>query len=124
MSAAIAQAKLAMGLTSPNPPVGAVIVSEENKIIGIGKTQPYGKNHAEIEAIKSAGDNVKNSTLYTTLEPCNIELNTPPCTKAIIQSNIKHVTIGTKDPNPKINGKGIRILEENGITTEIAGPYL
>ena len=119
MSAAIAQAKLAMGLTSPNPPVGAVIVSEENKIIGIGKTQPYGKNHAEIEAIKSAGDNVKNSTLYTTLEPCNIELNTPPCTQAIIQSNIKHVTIGTKDPNPKINGKGIRILEENGITTEI-----
>ena len=119
MSAAIAQAKLAMGLTSPNPPVGAVIVSEENKIIGIGKTQPYGENHAEIEAIKSAGNNVKNSTLYTTLEPCNIKLNTPPCTRAIIQSNIKHVTIGTKDPNPKINGKGIRILEENGITTEI-----
>ena len=119
MSAAITQAKLAMGLTSPNPPVGAIIVSQENKIIGMGNTQPYGKNHAEIEAIKSAGNNVKNSTLYTTLEPCNIELNTPPCTKSIIQSNIKHVIIGTKDPNPKINGKGIKILEENGITTEV-----
>jgi len=119
MSTAIAQAKLAMGLTSPNPPVGAVIVSEENKIVGIGNTQSYRNNHAEIEAIKSAGNNVKNSTLYTTLEPCNIELNTPPCTKAIIQNNIKHVIIGTKDPNPKINGKGIKILNENGITTEI-----
>ena len=110
MSAAITQAKLAMGLTSPNPPVGAIIVSEENKIIGMGNTQPYGKNHAEIEAIKSAGNNVKNSTLYTTLEPCNIELNTPPCTKSIIQNNIKHVIIGTKDPNPKINGKGINLM--------------
>ena len=110
MSEAINQAKLAMGLTSPNPPVGAVIVSEQNKIIGIGHTQPYGKNHAEIEAIKSSRSDIQNSTLYTTLEPCNVEINTPPCTREIIKNKIKHVIIGTTDPNPKINGKGIKNL--------------
>ncbi|MBU92963.1 MAG: riboflavin biosynthesis protein RibD [Chloroflexi bacterium] len=119
MSEAINQAKLAMGLTSPNPPVGAVLVSEHNKIIGMGHTQAFGKNHAEVEAINSSYSNVQNSTLYTTLEPCSIEINTPPCTDKIIKSKIKHVIIGTTDPNPKINGKGIKILEENGITTEI-----
>ena len=119
MSEAINQAKLAMGLTSPNPPVGAVIVSKQNKIIGMGHTQAYGKNHAEIEAIKSSSDNLQNSTLYTTLEPCNIEINTPPCTKEIIKNKIKHVIIGSTDPNPKINGRGIKILEDKGITTEI-----
>lgn len=119
MSEAINQAKLAMGLTSPNPPVGAVIVSKQNKIIGMGHTQAYGKNHAEIEAIKSSSSNIQNSTLYTTLEPCNIEINTPPCTKEIIKNKIKHVIIGSTDPNPKINGRGIKILEDKGITTEI-----
>ena len=93
MSEAINQAKLAMGLTSPNPPVGAVIVSKQNKIIGMGHTQAYGKSHAEIEAIKSSSSNIQNSTLYTTLEPCNIEINTPPCTKEIIKNKIKHVII-------------------------------
>ena len=119
MSEAINQAKLAMGLTSPNPPVGAVIVSKQNKIIGMGHTQAYGKNHAEIEAIKSSSSNIQNSTLYTTLEPCNIEINTPPCTKEIIKNKIKHVIIGSTDPNPKINGRGIKMLEDKGITTEI-----
>ena len=119
MSEAINQAKLAMGLTSPNPPVGAVIVSKQNKIIGMGHTQAYGKNHAEIEAIKSSSSNIQNCTLYTTLEPCNIEINTPPCTKEIIKNKIKHVIIGSTDPNPKINGRGIKILEDKGITTEI-----
>ena len=119
MSEAINQAKLAMGLTSPNPPVGAVIVSKQNKIIGMGHTQAYGKSHAEIEAIKSSSSNIQNSTLYTTLEPCNIEINTPPCTKEIIKNKIKHVIIGSTDPNPKINGRGIKILEDKGITTEI-----
>ena len=119
MSEAINQAKLAMGLTSPNPPVGAIIVSDQNKIIGTGHTQSYGKNHAEIEAIKSSSGNIQNSTLYTTLEPCNIEINTPACTKEIIKNKIKHVIIGSTDPNPKINGRGIKILEDKGITTEI-----
>ena len=119
MSEAINQAKLAMGLTSPNPPVGAVIVSKQNKIIGMGHTQAYGKSHAEIEAIKSSSSNIQNSTLYTTLEPCNIEINTPPCTKEIIKNKIKHVIIGSTDPNPKINGRGIKMLEDKGITTEI-----
>ena len=110
---------LAMGKSSPNPPVGALIVSSENKIIGRGHTQKIGGNHAEIEAINNATESLENSTLYTTLEPCNITGNTPPCTEAIINNKIKHVVICQKDPNPEINGNGIKILNEHNITTEI-----
>ena len=110
---------LAMGKSSPNPPVGAIIVSSQNKIIGRGHTQNIGGNHAEIEAINNATESLTNSTLYTTLEPCNITGNTPPCTEAIIKNKITHVVICQKDPNPKINGNGIKILNENNVTTEI-----
>ncbi|MFL2634584.1 MAG: bifunctional diaminohydroxyphosphoribosylaminopyrimidine deaminase/5-amino-6-(5-phosphoribosylamino)uracil reductase RibD [Dehalococcoidia bacterium] len=120
MQEAANEALLAMGNCSPNPPVGAIIVSKDNKIIGRGHTQRIGYNHAEIEAINSCSEDLEESTLFTTLEPCNITINTPPCTDQIIKSKITHVVVGAKDINPKINGAGITDLIEGNVKTEIS----
>ena len=120
MQEAANEALLAMGNCSPNPPVGAIIVSKDNKIIGRGHTQRFRHNHAEIEAINSCNEDLKESTLFTTLEPCNLTLNTPPCTDQIIKSKIKHVVVGAKDINPKINGAGINELIKANIKTEMS----
>ena len=116
---AIKEAFNAMGKSTPNPPVGAIIVSKDNRVIGRGHTQSYGENHAEIEAINKSNANLEGSTLYTTLEPCNIFNNTPPCTDSIIKNKIKHVVIGAIDINSDVNGRGIKQLNDNGITTEL-----
>lgn len=114
MRAALQESRRAHSFSSPNPHVGAVLV-KQNKIISKGHTQPPGKSHAEIQAIKKAGLAVKNSSLYVTLEPCSIFGRTPPCTEQIIKSGIKNVYIGMKDPNPKVSGKGARLLKKAGI---------
>ena len=93
-----------IGNTYPNPSVGAIVV-KKNKILSRGWTQRGGVPHAEIIALKKK--NFSGATLYTTLEPCCHYGKTPPCIKQIINSKIKRVVIGVKDPNPKINGKGI-----------------
>ena len=107
-------AEKARGKTSPNPFVGAIIVKNA-KIIGKGYTQPAGKDHAEIQALKQAGKDAEDSTMYVTLEPCVHFGKTPPCTDAIIKAKIKKVVIGAKDPNPLVNGKGIEKLKSAGI---------
>jgi diaminohydroxyphosphoribosylaminopyrimidine deaminase/5-amino-6-(5-phosphoribosylamino)uracil reductase len=107
-------AEKARGRTSPNPFVGAIIV-KNGKIIGKGYTQPAGKDHAEIQALKQAGKDAEDSTMYVTLEPCVHFGKTPPCTDAIIKAKIKKVVIGAKDPNPLVNGKGIEKLKSAGI---------
>ncbi|MEA3475124.1 MAG: bifunctional diaminohydroxyphosphoribosylaminopyrimidine deaminase/5-amino-6-(5-phosphoribosylamino)uracil reductase RibD [Candidatus Cloacimonadota bacterium] len=107
-------AEKARGKTSPNPFVGAIIANN-GKIIGKGYTQPAGKDHAEIQALKQAGDEAQNSTMYITLEPCVHFGKTPPCTDAIIKAKIKKVVIGAKDPNQLVNGKGIERLKSAGI---------
>ncbi|MDH4128680.1 MAG: bifunctional diaminohydroxyphosphoribosylaminopyrimidine deaminase/5-amino-6-(5-phosphoribosylamino)uracil reductase RibD [Spirochaetota bacterium] len=105
------------GNTSPNPSVGAILV-KDNRIIGEGATQKAGEDHAEVVAIKKAGDNVAGSTLYVTLEPCCIQGKTPPCTDLIIEKKIKNVVVGSLDPNPKVNGNGISTLKKAGIKVE------
>ncbi len=105
------------GLTSPNPFVGAVLV-RNNKIIGKGFTQPWGKDHAEIQAIKDANYDCRGAELYVTLEPCAHFGKTPPCADAIIKYGIKAVYAGIKDPNPKVNGKGFEKLESAGINVK------
>lgn len=107
-------AEKARGKTSPNPFVGAIIVKND-EIIGKGYTQPAGKDHAEIQALKQAGKEAKNAIMYVTLEPCVHFGKTPPCTEAIIKSKIKKVIIGAKDPNPFVKGKGIEKLKSAGI---------
>jgi len=108
----------AKGQTSPNPLVGAVIV-KNGKVLATGFHHRCGSDHAEVDALKKIKDNIKGSTLYVTLEPCGHHGKTPPCTEAIIKSGIKHVVIGTPDPNPVNNGKSIRQLNNHGIKTTV-----
>lgn len=111
---AIKIAEKGRGLTSPNPFVGAVIVKND-VIIGEGYTQPWGKDHAEIQALKDAGSAAKGAEMYVTLEPCSHYGKTPPCAKAIIAAGIRAVYIGIKDPNPKVAGRGIEMMQLAGI---------
>ncbi|QGU93879.1 bifunctional diaminohydroxyphosphoribosylaminopyrimidine deaminase/5-amino-6-(5-phosphoribosylamino)uracil reductase RibD [Clostridium bovifaecis] len=114
MKRAIELSKLGIGYTYPNPLVGAVIV-KNNRIIGEGYHAHYGGPHAEINALKSAGEDVKGSTMYVTLEPCSHYGKTPPCANAIVKSGIEKVIVGMKDPNDLVAGRGIEILKKNGI---------
>ncbi|MHB8483539.1 MAG: bifunctional diaminohydroxyphosphoribosylaminopyrimidine deaminase/5-amino-6-(5-phosphoribosylamino)uracil reductase RibD [Nitrospiria bacterium] len=103
------------GNVSPNPLVGAVI-TRRGKIVGRGYHQKAGMLHAEVNAIHQAGDQAKGGTLYLNLEPCcHSEKRTPPCTDAILKSGIKKVVVAMKDPNPKVNGKGIFLLRRHGL---------
>ena len=105
-----------IGNTWPNPSVGVVVVKND-QIISRGWTQAGGRPHAEIVALKKK--NFLGATLYTTLEPCSHHGKTPPCVDQIIKSKINRVVIGLKDPNPKINGKGIRKLKKKKIKVTI-----
>ena len=116
MERAISLAKLALGQVSPNPAVGAVIVKDDD-IIGQGYTQPPGSSHAEIMALKEAGNSANGAVMYVTLEPCCHYGRTPPCTKAIIAAGIKEVHAAMIDPNPQVNGKGLKELEKAGVKT-------
>ncbi|MCX7705033.1 MAG: bifunctional diaminohydroxyphosphoribosylaminopyrimidine deaminase/5-amino-6-(5-phosphoribosylamino)uracil reductase RibD, partial [bacterium] len=107
-------AKKGLGLVSPNPMVGALVV-KGNHIVGQGWHQAFGHSHAEVEAIKMAGIKAKGATLYVNLEPCCHYGKTPPCTDLIIKTGIKKVVFCTKDPNPLVAGKSIEILKQNGI---------
>lgn len=117
MIRAIELAKLGKGWTNPNPLVGAVIV-QNGKIIAEGYHHKCGELHAERDALKNAKENnvdVNGSTIYVTLEPCCHHGRQPPCVEAIIESGIKKVVIGSRDPNPLVNGGGVQILEKAGI---------
>ncbi|WP_138160304.1 bifunctional diaminohydroxyphosphoribosylaminopyrimidine deaminase/5-amino-6-(5-phosphoribosylamino)uracil reductase RibD [Peptoniphilus catoniae] len=114
MKLALDLAKGGMGYVNPNPMVGAVIV-KNGKIIGQGYHQVYGKEHAEVNAINSAIEDPKGSTIYVTLEPCSHYGSQPPCSKKLIEVGIKKVVIGSKDPNPLVAGRGIKELKDNGI---------
>ena len=120
MQRALELANKAKGKTSPNPMVGAVIV-KGYRIISEGYHQKAGSPHAEIVALRKAGNKAKDATMFVTLEPCcHTDKRTPPCTKAIIASGIKKVIVATNDPNPKVSGKGIRELRKAGIETEVS----
>lgn len=114
MKIAIRLAKKGIGRTSPNPIVGAVVV-KNNRIVGRGYHKMAGLPHAEKNALNNAGSLAKGADLYVTLEPCNHYGRTPPCTDAIIDSGIKRVFVGMKDPNPLVGGRGIKKLKKNGI---------
>lgn len=118
MEAALREARKGIGKVSPNPLVGAVIV-KKGKIIGKGSHLKFGKAHAEINALKNASRNAENAGMYVTLEPCCHYGKTPPCVDAIIESGIKKVFIGVKDPNPEVNGRGIRKLQNSGVKVKV-----
>ena len=114
MLQAIQLAKQGEGWTNPNPMVGAVIV-KNGRIIGKGYHKKCGELHAERNAIASLTESAEGATIYVTLEPCCHYGKTPPCTEAINEQKIKRVVIGSRDPNPKVSGKGIKMLQEAGI---------
>jgi diaminohydroxyphosphoribosylaminopyrimidine deaminase/5-amino-6-(5-phosphoribosylamino)uracil reductase len=118
MRMAIRLAGKGIGKTSPNPMVGAVIV-KNGKIIGRGYHKRCGDYHAEINAINNVRGNIRGSTFYITLEPCSHYGRTPPCVDTLIKKGLERVVVGTPDPNPEVNGKGIKILRSKGIKVDV-----
>ena len=115
MQRALELARDSVGETSPNPPVGAV-VARGDRIVGEGRTQPAGEAHAEVVALRQAGELAQGATLYVTLEPCSYFGRTPPCTNAIIVAGIATVRASMADPNPRVSGRGIAALRGAGIS--------
>lgn len=114
MARALQLAELGRGKTSPNPLVGAVIVHND-RIVGEGYHRKAGTPHAEIHALRDAGEKANGAVMYVTLEPCCHHGRTPPCTKSIIEAGIADVVVGMADPNPLVSGKGIKALKDAGI---------
>jgi diaminohydroxyphosphoribosylaminopyrimidine deaminase/5-amino-6-(5-phosphoribosylamino)uracil reductase len=118
MKRAIALARLGMGLVSPNPMVGALLV-KEGRVLGVGYHRYDKLRHAESYAIEMAGNDSQGSTLYCSLEPCCHQGRTPPCTDALIAAGITRAVIAIKDPNPLVDGRGIEQLSEAGIEVDL-----
>ncbi|MEH7483827.1 bifunctional diaminohydroxyphosphoribosylaminopyrimidine deaminase/5-amino-6-(5-phosphoribosylamino)uracil reductase RibD [Neobacillus drentensis] len=114
MELALKNASAMKGQTDPNPLVGAVIVND-NRVVGIGAHLKAGEPHAEIHALRMAGEAAKGGTIYVTLEPCSHYGRTGPCAVAIVEAGIKTVVIATLDPNPVVSGNGVEILKDAGI---------
>lgn len=118
MAEALKLAGNARGRTSPNPLVGAVVV-REGRIVGQGWHRKAGTPHAEVHALNMAGELARGATVYVTLEPCSHYGRTGPCAKALVEAGVKRVVVAMIDPNPKVAGKGVKILEEAGIQVEV-----
>lgn len=118
MKRALRLARRALGTTSPNPAVGAVLV-RGGSVVEEGYTQPPGGPHAEVVALKRAGDRARGATLYVTLEPCVHYGKTPPCVDRILEAGVSRVVCATVDPNPLMDGKGIARLLEAGVEVEV-----
>lgn len=117
MALALKEAQKGVGLSSPNPPVGCVLVKND-RVIGLGAHSRAGDPHGEIIALmdaESRGNEVSGATAYVTLEPCCHHGRTPPCTDALLQAGLRRVVVGVRDPNPRVDGGGIAILRAAGL---------
>src|SRR5262245_28495167 len=115
---ALELAERGRGMTHPNPVVGAVVV-RDGKVIGEGWHERAGGPHAEVVALEAAGEAAQGATLYVTMEPCAHHGRTPPCVDAIRAAGIRRVVVGTGDPNPLVDGRGIAALRTAGIDVEV-----
>jgi diaminohydroxyphosphoribosylaminopyrimidine deaminase/5-amino-6-(5-phosphoribosylamino)uracil reductase len=118
MKEALRLAAKGRGRTSPNPMVGAVVVRGDT-IVGRGHHDRAGEPHAEVNALRDAGEGTSGATLYVTLEPCNHHGRTPPCTVAVADSGVRRVVVGMADPNPHVTGGGAAYLRDHGITVDM-----
>jgi len=114
MARALELAERGRGLTSPNPMVGAVVVSGDT-IVGEGFHERAGGPHAEVRALAAAGARSRDATLYVTLEPCSHHGRTPPCAPAVLAAGIRRVVVALVDPNPLVAGRGLALLREAGV---------
>lgn len=114
MRLALEEAEKGRGRTHPNPAVGALVVSG-GRIAGRGHHQKAGLPHAEVNALAAAGQRARGADVYVTLEPCNHQGRTPPCTEALIAAKVRRVFFGSRDPNPRVTGKGAQRLRRAGI---------
>ena len=119
MRVAIAEARRAEGRTAPNPPVGCAIVSGAGRLIGTGHTALGGRPHAEVQALAMAGAAARGASAYVTLEPCAHHGQTGPCADALIEAGVVRVVIALRDPDKRVNGRGIDRLAEAGIALGI-----
>jgi diaminohydroxyphosphoribosylaminopyrimidine deaminase/5-amino-6-(5-phosphoribosylamino)uracil reductase len=108
----------ALGTPSPNPHVGAVVV-RGGEVVGRGHHERAGEDHAEIAALRDAGPAARGATLYVTLEPCNHEGRTPPCTGAVIAAGLARVVVGCRDPNPHVAGGGVETIAAAGVRVDV-----
>ncbi|MCK5002367.1 MAG: bifunctional diaminohydroxyphosphoribosylaminopyrimidine deaminase/5-amino-6-(5-phosphoribosylamino)uracil reductase RibD [Gammaproteobacteria bacterium] len=117
MQRAIRLAQKGLYSTDPNPRVGCVLV-KDNKIVGEGWHQKAGEPHAEVLALRQAGNEAKAATAYVTLEPCSHTGKTPPCAEALVEADVSRVVVAMQDPNPLVAGQGLKRLQDSGITVE------
>jgi diaminohydroxyphosphoribosylaminopyrimidine deaminase/5-amino-6-(5-phosphoribosylamino)uracil reductase len=122
MERALGLAERGWGIVSPNPLVGAVVLSADGRVVGEGWHEGPGTPHAEVVALRQAGEAARGSTLYSTLEPCNHVGRTPPCTDAIVEAGVALVVSALEDPNPIVDGRGYARLRDAGI--EVREPIL
>src|SRR4029077_10303750 len=118
MRRALRLAARGRGRTAPNPMVGAVVVADGG-VLGEGGHHRAGEPHAEVLALRAAGDAARGATLYVTLEPCCHHGRTPPCTDAVLRASVARVVAAMLDPFPEVSGKGADLLHAAGVTVDI-----
>ena len=118
MRAAFALAEKNIGLSSPNPSVGCVVVCND-RIVGRGWHEYDRKDHAEVQALRQASAQSRNATVYLTLEPCSHQGRTPPCAELLIRSGVRRVVVARIDPFPKVSGRGVKRLRSAGIQVDV-----
>ncbi|MCL4812783.1 MAG: bifunctional diaminohydroxyphosphoribosylaminopyrimidine deaminase/5-amino-6-(5-phosphoribosylamino)uracil reductase RibD [Vicinamibacteraceae bacterium] len=115
MRRALIHAARGRGRTSPNPMVGALVVDRDGVVVATGHHERAGEPHAEIHALRAAGDRARGATLYCTLEPCSHQGRTPPCAEAVVAAGIARAVVATRDPNPVVSGRGLLYLATHGV---------
>lgn len=119
MHHALALAARGLGRVSPNPAVGCIIVDDQGRVVGRGWTQAGGRPHAETEALAEAASRARGATAYVTLEPCAHRGKTPPCAEALVRAGVKRVVAAMEDPDPRVNGAGLKRLRDAGVAVTV-----
>src|SRR5438094_4392992 len=119
MQRALFHAARGAGRTSPNPLVGAVVVSPEGVVLGQGFHERAGEPHAEVRALEAAGDRARGAALYCTLEPCCHQGRTGPCVARIVDAGVARVVAAVEDPNPAVCGRGFSFLRSGGVAVDV-----
>src|SRR5262245_8580735 len=119
MRRALAQAARGLGRTSPNPAVGAVVCDPRGRVLATGFHERAGLDHGEVAALRKLGFRAPGATLYVTLEPCNHQGKTPPCTDAILRAGVARVVAAMRDPHPLVSGRGLSRLRAAGVSVEV-----